>query len=174
MDRTDLIWRTNKIGIVSTYRPYENKAKGSLRSALSKGTDDFEEDYWEALRGSVDAGAILIGGDFNLGSAEIDQKIEDMGIKRIELQEGEYTFKAEIGDEGGRVIDHILQKGLDIVASTSQSPEFLRDHIPMIVEVTLNGAPHREGTRLKQTVIPTIRPGMRGPIEGSRKRWRLT
>ena len=32
----------------------------------------------------------------------------------------------------------------------------------MIVEVTLNGAPHREGTRLKQTVIPTIRPGDAG------------
>ena len=75
-----------------------------------------------------------------------------MGISRIELQEGEYTFKAEIGDEGGRVIDHILHKGLETGASTSQSPEFLRDHIPMIVEITLNGAPHKEGKRLKQII----------------------
>ena len=37
MDKISLSWMKERINIVSTYRPYPNKAKGSLLSALRKG-----------------------------------------------------------------------------------------------------------------------------------------
>ena len=62
IDRIDLIWRRTKIGIVSTYRPCVNDAKGSLRTAASKGVEDFEENYWETLEMNTTGTNILVGG----------------------------------------------------------------------------------------------------------------
>ena len=97
--------------IISTYRPYPNDAKGSLRSAIKEGLEDFEFWYWEMIR-TNSGRSVVIGGEINLRSDKTDKNLEGTVIKRAGYEEGQYTFKQDIGTEHtGRCIDHIMYKG---------------------------------------------------------------
>jgi hypothetical protein len=45
MDKISLSWMRERINIISTYKPYPNKAKGSLLSAVTGGDDCFDDKY---------------------------------------------------------------------------------------------------------------------------------
>ena len=167
MDRIDLKWRKTKVGILSTYRPYENDAKGSLRTTASKGTEDFEEYYWDNLDRNTGGKNIIVGGDFNLTAEELEDRTNGMVLKRIGTDPAHYTFKAGIGTEHvGRCIDHIMSNSADCIAEVSQNRSFLSDHMPLVATLMITGIEKKQGERLKQTVIPTIKAG----DAGARKR----
>jgi hypothetical protein len=112
MDKISLSWMRERINIVSTYKPYPNKAKGSLLSAVTEGGECFEDRYWETLIGGAGNGKMIIGGDFNLKCYEIDERIGESGLIREQFHKGSYTFKSDIEEEQrGRTIDHILSRG---------------------------------------------------------------
>ena len=117
-----------RINIISTYKPYSNKAKGSLLSAFKD--EDFEEGYWKGLLSATGEGAVVIGGDFNLRGGDLYLKIADSGLVRGYYEEGQYTFKSNIGEEHkGKIIDHVLTRGYPCEATVSQNGRFLIDHI---------------------------------------------
>ena len=62
------------MSIISTYRPYENDAKGSLRTTVTKGTIDFEEKYWDNLDMSTE-GKNIIGKC--IGRTEVPKPLEN-------------------------------------------------------------------------------------------------
>jgi exonuclease III len=66
MNKIEITWGGEKLEIISTYRPYPNKAKGSLREAMSKVGGEFEERYWDIMRKSTEGKKLVVGGDINL------------------------------------------------------------------------------------------------------------
>ena len=163
IDRISMSWRRQRVIVVSTYRPYTNKAKGSLRSAIKEGDEDVEVRYWEAMRTAVDGDLVIVGGDFNMLGDELDDRIDGMGLVRALYDGNEYSFKSDVGlEHGGRVIDHVLSKGVDCGAHISQSGRFLKDHMPIVAEIHIQGVLEKVGKRVKQVNIPTIRPGDEG------------
>ena len=82
VDKINLSWMRERINIVSTYRPYPNKAKGSLLSAFMEGSECFDDRYWEPLITATGNWNVILGGDFNLKGEEVDKKILDSGIAR--------------------------------------------------------------------------------------------
>jgi hypothetical protein len=95
MDKMSLSWMGERINIVSTYKPYPNKAKGSLLSAVNDCGDlaTFEMEYWGNLKKCVGALNTVVGGDFNVKGELIDEKVGGSGLKRVPFGENEYTFK---------------------------------------------------------------------------------
>ena len=163
MDKINLSWMRERINIISTYKPYPNKAKGSLLSAVTEGGECFEDRYWESLITTAGNGNVVIGGDFNLKGMEVDKKLKDSDIIREQFTEGNYTFKADIGEEhSGRTIDHILSKGYPCKSWVSQNGRFLSDHIPIVAEVCVTGSKKKEGRIIGNKTIPSIRPGDAG------------
>ena len=139
MDKIKLAWRKSQVTIISTYRPYENEAKGSLRTTMNKATSNFEEDYWDALVTNLEGEKVIIGGDFNLEAEELDEKIKGMELERAEMGEDQYTFKADIEERGGKCIDHILSRGLVCTAKVTQTGIIVRDHMPIIATTEILG-----------------------------------
>ena len=88
MDKISLSWMRERINIVSTYKPYPNKAKGSLLSAVAEDGDCFDDRYWEALITTAGIGNVVIGGDFNLKGLDIDKKINGTGVAREHYTDG--------------------------------------------------------------------------------------
>jgi hypothetical protein len=74
MDKINLSWMRERINIISTYKPYPHKAKGSLLSAVTEGGECFEDRYWESLITAAGNGNVVLGGDFNLKGMEVDKK----------------------------------------------------------------------------------------------------
>jgi exonuclease III len=163
VDKAEMIWLGQKVTVISTYRPYENDAKGSLRSALKKEYEgNFEDKYWDSIRENTRKGRVVIGGDFNMTGIEMDNRLRNYGLVRSDIGEG-YTFKAEIGgEEVGRVIDHALTRELACEARATENGRFLRDHIPLIASVEIRGVAQKKGKRLAQIVVPMIRAGDSG------------
>ena len=89
-------WMKERITIISTYKPYPNKAKGSLLSALKD--EEFEGKYWKELLSAAGEGAVIVGGDFNIGGEALDAKTAGSGLVRGVLENGQYTFRSNIGD----------------------------------------------------------------------------
>jgi exonuclease III len=163
VDKAEMIWLGQKVTVISTYGPYENDAKGSLRSALKKEYEgNFEDKYWDSIRENTRKGRVVIGGDFNMTGIEMDNRLRNYGLVRSDIGEG-YTFKAEIGgEEVGRVIDHALTRELACEARATENGRFLRDHIPLIASVEIRGVAQKKGKRLAQIVVPMIRAGDSG------------
>jgi hypothetical protein len=69
MNKISFSWMGERVNVISTYKPYPNRAKGSLLSAVNECGDikSFEEEYWEKLKGASGLQNIIIGGDFNVG-----------------------------------------------------------------------------------------------------------
>jgi exonuclease III len=112
MNKIEITWGGKKMEIISTYRPYPNKAKGSLREAMPKVGGEFEERYWDIIRKSTEGKKLVVGGDFNLNKSLMKVKSKELNIKLCELEDGEVTYKSEIGQEHtGACIDHVLTKG---------------------------------------------------------------
>jgi hypothetical protein len=165
MDKVSLSWMGERINIISTYKPYPNKAKGSLLSAVNDGGDlaAFEMEYWNNLKECVGALDVVVGGDLNVKDVVVDEKIDGSGLVRIPFGDNEYTFKSDIGEEHrGKVIDHILTRGYVSTAYVSQNGRFLNDHIPIIAEITITGKSKKEGRMIGNVSTPNIRPGDEG------------
>ena len=114
MNKTYMTWGGKKVEIISTYRPYPNKAKGSLREAMPKIGGEFEGRYWDVLRKNTEGKKLIIGGDFNLNKTLMRTKSEELNVKLCDLEKGDVTYKSEIGQEHtGACIDHILTKGIN-------------------------------------------------------------
>jgi hypothetical protein len=154
-----------RVEIVSTYKPYPNKAKGSLLSAVNDCGDPaaFDADYWSRLHDSIGILGVVVGGDLNAEEGIVDEKISGLDLTRIPFGDNEYTFRSEIGDEHrGRVIDHILTKNYDCSAHISQNGRFLSDHIPIIAKVAISAKIREECRRIGNVTIPSMRPGDEG------------
>jgi len=84
-----LIWKGMEIRIISVYRPYEAQtdAEGSLRAAVLKNNEDFEESLWEKIM-EKSPSKTIIGGDFNLSEADIDTRIAGSTFRRIQYVGG--------------------------------------------------------------------------------------
>jgi hypothetical protein len=86
------------------------------------------------------------------------------------VEEGQYTFKSNIGEEHkGKIIDHVLTRGYPCEATVSQNGRFLIDHIPVIASVGILGVLRKEGRRLGTTQVPNIRPGDGGAMRRLKK-----
>jgi hypothetical protein len=122
MDKISLSWMGERVNIISTYKPYPNKAKGSLLSAV-KGSGDltaFDEEYWRCLQESMGSSEVIVGGDVNADGVIVDGKISGSGLTRIPFEDNKYTFRSDIGEEHrGRFIDHVLTRGYDCSADVS-------------------------------------------------------
>ena len=152
-----------RITIISRYKPYPNKAKGSLLSAVAEDSGCFDDKYWETLLTTAGNEEIVVGGDFNLKETDVDRRIEGSGITRTQHTDGSYTFKSDIGDEHrGRIIDHVLARGYSCKSWVSQNGRFLSDHIPVVAEICVTGSKKKEGRMIGNIAIPNIRPGDAG------------
>ena len=99
MDKISLSWMGERVNIVSTYKPYPNKAKGSLLSAVNNGGDltAFEEEYWSNLKECVGTLDVVVGGDLNVKGTTVDEKVDGSGLIRIPFGENEYTSRETLG-----------------------------------------------------------------------------
>ena len=162
-DKIDMKWRNEQITIIPTYRPCMNKAAGSLRTAMGNESEDFEERYWDSIRRSLKGNRIVWGGDFNLNRNDLRGRITGMEMDLLELEEGAYTYIAEVGGEDrGRVIDHVMVRGCNAESSVTEDGSFVRDHIPLVVAIEVLGKTKREGNRRKETYPTMIRAGDEG------------
>jgi hypothetical protein len=165
MDKVKSSWMGERVNIVSTYKPYPNKAKGSLLSAVNDCGDlsAFDVEYWSNLKECVGALSVVVGGDFNVNGVIVDEKVDGSGLLSIPLADNEYTFKSDIGEEHrGKVIDHILTRGYECTSHVPPNGRFLSDNIPIIAEVSVMGKRKEEGRRLGNILTPNIRPGDEG------------
>jgi hypothetical protein len=162
-DKIDMRWRNEQITIIPTYRPCTNNAAGSLRTAMGNESGDFEERYWDSIRRCLKGKRIVWGGDFNLNRNDLMERIIGMDMELLELEEGAYTYIADVGGEGrGRVIDHALVRGCNAESVVTEDGSFVRDHIPLVVAVEIMGEIKKEGKRRKETYPPMIRAGDEG------------
>ena len=100
----------------------------------------FEERYWDIIRKSTEEKKIIVGGDFNLNKSLMKAKSKELNIKLCELEDGDVTYKSEIGQEHtGACIDHVLTKGVVCRVKVTENGLFLQDHITIVVEVMING-----------------------------------
>jgi hypothetical protein len=99
MDKVSLSWMGERVIIVSTYKPYPNKAKGSPLSAVNDCGDlsAFDLEYWSNLKECVGALDVVVGGDINVKGTIVDEKVDGSGLIRIPFGDNEYTFKSDIG-----------------------------------------------------------------------------
>ena len=91
------------------------------------------------------------------------ERIIGMDMDLLELEEGAYTYIAEVGGEDrGRVIDHALVRGCNAESSVTEDGSFVRDHIPLVVAIEVLGKTKKEGNRRKETYPTMIRAGDEG------------
>jgi hypothetical protein len=71
MNKTSFSWMGERVNVFSTYKPYPNKAKGSLLSAVNEHGDiaSFDEEYWRKLKETPGLYTV-VGGDFNVGGGD--------------------------------------------------------------------------------------------------------
>jgi hypothetical protein len=91
------------------------------------------------------------------------ERIIGMDMEFLELEEGAYTYIAEVGGEDrGRVIDHALVRGCNAESVVTEDGSFVRDHIPLVVAVEIMGETKKEGKRRQETYPTMIRAGDEG------------
>ena len=69
---------------MSVYRPYDSpySSVGSLRNTMNKVTADFEETFWSLILKESEV-TTVIGGDFNLEGAAVDERVAESTFFRV-------------------------------------------------------------------------------------------
>ncbi len=77
-----LTWGGREIKIISVYRPYDGpESAGSLRTAVTRLDEQFEETFWDLILAQSNVSTI-IGEDFIMKEKEIGKRIEDSSFSR--------------------------------------------------------------------------------------------
>ena len=127
-------WKGEEVQITAVYRPCENGAEGSLRTAaMSIVKGNLDDVIWGRILSSTGGGAAMVGGDFNLNEVKIDERLRRSGDEhmRCKLEGGGKTFRKINEKEGSissRVIDHVLLKGVEGHVKVTEEGLFINDH----------------------------------------------
>jgi len=136
-----LVWGGREIRVISVYRPYESPpgALGSLRNAACKIVDNFEDSFWEGILAETDI-KTLIGGDFNLEGAAVDDRIGASSFGRVPYPEQSSFRKLHLGNYNGASIDHVLANCGGVTSCVSSDGLYIGDHFPVVASLA-TGSP---------------------------------
>ncbi len=165
--RLKLVWGGKEYRILSVYRPYDTppSSVGSLRNAMNKATDDFEETFWSLILKDSEV-TTVIGGDFNLDGASVDERAAESTFFRVPYEEASSFRKLYLGSYQGSSIDHVLSNRGSVESYVTSDGLYMGDHFP-VVAVIKTDSPSVVRNRLEVNAPPRLKSADKGGL------WRL-
>ena len=110
---------------MSVYRPYDSppSSVGSLRNAIT------------VLILKDSEVTTVIGGDFNLDGASVDERVSESTFFRIPYEEASSFRKLYLGSYQGSSIDHVLSNRGSVESYVTSDGLYIGDHFPVIAVI---------------------------------------